>query len=208
MARAFGDTVKIQQCLDRLREGDRAACEELVNHSCARLNRLAHRLLKAYPNVRRWEDTQDVCQNAAMRLYRALAEVHPDSIAAFMGLAATQIRRELIDLARHYMGPRGMGAHHRSDATAAGSDRSRTSKDQPAADTSGPSTLAEWTEFHRLVEELPQPEREVFDLHYYGGLPHREVAKALGTSEPTVRRRWQSARLLLRAALRGVPPGE
>jgi hypothetical protein len=36
-----------------------------------------------------------------------------------MGLAATCIRRELIDLARHYFGPEGMGTHRKADGPVA-----------------------------------------------------------------------------------------
>ena len=40
--------------------------------------------------------------------------MRPDSTRAFFGLAAEQMRRELLDLARHYYGPEGEGANHDS----------------------------------------------------------------------------------------------
>lgn len=46
---------------------------------------------------------------AAIRLDRALAEKVPKDASHFFRLAALQIRRERIDLARHYGGPEGMG---------------------------------------------------------------------------------------------------
>ena len=44
-----------------------------------------------------------------MRLYRSLAEAQPASAAELYRLAALNIRRELLDLAKHYYGPRGLG---------------------------------------------------------------------------------------------------
>ena len=113
-----GRTTQIQIWLDRLKNGDDSARELLIAHSCERLYKLARKLIKGYPSVRRWEETRDVVQEATLRLHRALAEVDPDSVAGFIGLAATQIRRQLIDLARHYMGPQGMGGHGNGNASA------------------------------------------------------------------------------------------
>ena len=98
----------IQGWLDRLRAGDDAARVALLETAGARLVRLAHKMLKGFPRVRRWEQTDDVLQNAILRLYRALESTAPESVRSFFNLAAVQIRRELIDLARHYEGPSGM----------------------------------------------------------------------------------------------------
>jgi RNA polymerase sigma factor (sigma-70 family) len=42
----------------------------------------------------------------------------------------------------------------------------------------------------------------VVEMRYFGGLTEREIADVLGVSERTVKRDWEKARLLLRAALR------
>ena len=65
--------------------------------------------------MRRWEETDDVVQNALVRLRRAVETKAPVSVRSCVNLAAVQIRRELIDLARHYHGPNGMGAHHETE---------------------------------------------------------------------------------------------
>jgi len=59
-------------------------------------------MLGRFPTVRGWADTGDVLQSAVMRLLRALKEVRPGSVRDFFGLAAEQMRRELLDLARHH----------------------------------------------------------------------------------------------------------
>src|SRR5438034_9462785 len=84
--------------LERIRAGDESARDELLRASCGHLERLARKMLQQYPRVRRWEETGDVLQNALLRLFRALKTVRPDSARAFFGLAAEQIRRELLDL--------------------------------------------------------------------------------------------------------------
>ncbi len=59
------------------------------------------------------------------------------------------------------------------------------------------ATWLEWTEFHQQVEALPEDEREVFNLLWYGELTQAEAAEILGIAVRTVIRRWQAARVRL-----------
>ncbi len=68
-----------------------------------------------------------------------------------MRLAARDIRCALIDLARHYGGPEGRGAHHVS----ASSISRLAEAGGPLTDTHEPTSLAYWTEFHQSVPQLP-----------------------------------------------------
>jgi RNA polymerase sigma factor (sigma-70 family) len=201
-------TAQLQLCLDRLRGGDGSARDELLSLACDRLGRLTHKMLKGYPGVGRWEQTDDVLQNAALRLRRALTEIAPASLRSFFNLAAVQIRRELIDLSRHYGGPQGMGAHHESRMEIEGGssqDSSRTGI--AAADTDDPARLASWTEFHGRVGALPDLEREVFNLIWYQGLSQSEAAEVLNVTERVVKWRWRAARLRIHRVLDGHLPG-
>src|SRR5262249_9592432 len=99
MTSAAIDTVRLQTLVDRMRAGDQAARDELVSGYYARLEQLTRQMLRNYPGLRRWEDTGDVLHPALLRLLRALDEVQPASTRAFLGLAALQIRRELLNLA-------------------------------------------------------------------------------------------------------------
>jgi RNA polymerase sigma factor (sigma-70 family) len=186
--------------IGRLKAGDASARENLLNCAQERLRKLAWKMLKGFPGVARWEDLEDVTQEAALKLWRALREVTPGSVREFIGLAAAQIRRVLIDLARHYFGPQGAGRKHHSphpdDGTAP--DVADSTHDQ--------KKLAAWTDFHEHIAALPDKEREVFELHWYQGLTHQETANLLGVSQDTIKRRWQSARLLLYQALDGELP--
>jgi RNA polymerase sigma-70 factor (ECF subfamily) len=203
MADASPASAELQGCLDRLRAGDASARDELVRRAGARLERLTRKMLRGFPGVHRWEQTDDVLQNALVRLLRALRDVHPASVREFFGLSTELIRRELLDLTKHYFGPRGPGTNH---ATNAG----RGDGEPPAYERTDashePSALAAWCEFHGHIAELPDDEREVVGLLFYQGLPQPEAAALLRVTVRTVQRRWQSALLKLHQVLKGHWP--
>jgi RNA polymerase sigma factor (sigma-70 family) len=206
MANPANQTVQIQGWLDRLQAGDESARKELLTCACERLTRLTRKMLKGYPRLKRWEQTEDVLQNAVMRLYRALGQVRPASAADFFRLASLNIRRELLDLAKHYYGPQGRGTKHASVDHRSQAEGANPAAYEPPDAGGGPDRLAAWTEFHRQIERLPDEERETFDLLWYQGLSQAEAASLLNVSERTVKRRWQSARLKLHEALHGELP--
>jgi RNA polymerase sigma-70 factor (ECF subfamily) len=192
-------TAQLEGWLLRMRAGDAAARDELLEHVCERLRRLTRKMLRGFPGVKRYAETDDVLQNSLLRLLRALNDVQPASTREFLGLAATQVRRELLDLARHFYGPQGAGAHHASD---------HGGRPHEQADgTHEPGALAEWREFHEQVGKLPAEEREAVDLLFYQGLPQAEAAALLDVSVRTLQRRWQGAQLKLHQALKGSLPG-
>jgi RNA polymerase sigma-70 factor (ECF subfamily) len=200
------DSIALHNCLERLRAGDEAAREELLRRACERLRRLTRAMLRDYGRLKRWEETDDVFQGAFLRLYRALQQVTPDSLRHFFHLATVQIRRELIDLARHYYGPAGLGARHESTAGEEAEKGPRGAEAQ-ADSAPGPSDLVAWGEFHEQAAALPDEEQEVFGLLWYQGLSPAEAAALLGVSDKTVRRRWVTACRKLQRAMHGELPG-
>src|SRR5262249_8162384 len=124
--------------------------------------------------VARWVDAEDILQNALVRLLRALETVKPDSTQAFFGLAAKQMRRELIDMARHYLGPEGEGKKH--DSVSPRPDDSRPGLDPPAPNAAD-NDLERWARFHEEVERLPVHEREVVGLVFYHDWTQAQVAE-------------------------------
>ena len=100
----------ISTCQAKLAAGDDSARVRILEICNGRLRDLSSRLLGKFAKVRRWDDTDDVAQNAAIRLYRALGDTVPDSTRGLMGLMATQIQRELLDLARKHSGPMSYAA--------------------------------------------------------------------------------------------------
>ena len=184
-----GHTTKLQHWLNLAHRGDTDARNQVVTHTCERLRLLTRRMLRGYPTVKRWSETDDVLQNAMLRLHRSLSDVRPESPRQFYGLAATQIRRELIDLARHFHGPQGIGAnHHTDDGKVVGAKPNEGVE---------PENLESWTEFHEAVESLPDDQREIVSLLWYEDMSQPEAADLLGISLATLKRRWQAARLTL-----------
>jgi RNA polymerase sigma factor (sigma-70 family) len=165
-------------------------------------------MLKRDDRVGVWEQTDDVLQNAAVRLWQSLERVTPGTVDEFLGLAATQIRRELLDLARHYFGPQGQGANQVAPALAAGPEGTAAPMFDGAETTYDPSQLAIWTEFHRTVEGLPADERSLCEMLWYLGLQQDEVAQLLGVDVSTVKRRWRGVRLKLHRAVQGWDGGD
>ena len=202
------NSIRIQQCLDRLRNGDLAARDELLRQACDCLQRLSRKMLNDYRGVRRWEETGDVFQNAMLRLCKALKDVTPPTVRDFYRFAALQIRRELIDLARHHYGPEGGGANHATHSPRANAEGADLPAHElaPDAQSGEPADLAQWTEFHAFVERLPDEEREVFDLLWYQGLSQEEAAELLGVNVRAVKRRWREARVRLHELLGGETP--
>jgi RNA polymerase sigma-70 factor (ECF subfamily) len=181
-----------------MRAGDRPAREELLRRTWRRLERLARTILGRFPNVRRWAETDDVLQGALLRLLRTLDKVEPASTRDLLGLAAEHIRRELLDVARHYYGPQGVGAHEAGTALHA---RKNPAVHEAAVPGEPAEELERWCRFHQGVEQLPAAEREVVGLVFYHGWTQAEVAQLFGVSARTVRRWWQAALLRLNGLL-------
>jgi RNA polymerase sigma-70 factor (ECF subfamily) len=198
-------SVALAECLQRLERGDLSARNRIIEVCSDRLHALAHRMLGRFPGVRRWEDTDDVFQNAAMRLHRALGAMQVDTPRSIMALAATQLHRELIDLARRHAGPSSYAANHGTNVmpSSAGDDAADHYIDQSPADD---TNLDRWTLFHEAIASLPEDEREVFHLVWYLGAEQKTIAALLACSDRTVKYRWGAARVADRAALDGQPP--
>src|SRR6476660_979947 len=101
-------TLAIQSLLERLRlnPDDKDVRKELISRSYERLAAVARRLLgPAYRE--RPEDTSGLLAEAYMRLESSLAAVKPESVRQYLGLAALQMRRALIDVIRKERGRDG-----------------------------------------------------------------------------------------------------
>ncbi len=201
-------TIGIERCLSQLRDGDLTVRGELLNYANQRLFSMTRKMKRGYERVGRWEQTDDIVQNAALRLYESLHEVPITDVRHFFRLAALQIRRELIDLCRHYHGPRGMGANHFTQRRQEASGDSEQPQLYDRAEISeDPRRMQDWADFHASVQNLPEREREVVDLLWYHELTQEEAAQLLGISSRHVKRLWRNARLLLHEQLQGEAPG-
>jgi len=196
---------ELTTCLQRLAAGDLAARDELIAVACERMRHIAHRMLQRFPTVRRWDQTDDIVQNAAMRLYRALGDVAPQSVRHFTGLVAIQIRRELLDLAKKYAGPESHAANHQTNHPRANGE-GRAAVDDVSAPTEPTGDMEKWSQLHVAAASLPEDERELFHMVWYLGLKQDHAAQLLECSVRTVKRRWETAKQLIGEAMNGVSP--
>jgi RNA polymerase sigma-70 factor (ECF subfamily) len=195
---ADGTTTRaIQSVLDRLRlaPNDPALRKELITRAYDRLAVVARRILgPAYRQ--RPEDTSGLLAEAYLRLETALGEVMPGSAREFLGLAALQMRRALVDLIRRERG-RGERGGTRPLPGAEGNLPVGSDTDEP-----------DWRlELMDAVERLDGDEREVVDLLFFNGITQLEAADLLGVDESTVKRRWARARVRLAKWLESYDPG-
>ena len=178
-------TTTLQQLLDEAAFRDGSIYDKLLEHASERLSALSRKSLRGFPRLASLVQTDDVLQEALLRLHSSLNKVRPSSLRGFFGLAAIQIRRNLIDLTRHLLGPEGYGTHVRTG---------------PISQENEPIVIEavdRWICFNDLIDTLPAEEREVVDLQFVHSMTQEEVSELLGISLSTVKRRWISARLKL-----------
>ena len=111
--------------------------------------------------------------------------------AHFFGVAASLMRRILVDSARR----------RRAEKRGGGWERVTLAGDEPATDSRKEvDVLALHEALERLAEFDPQQER-IVELRYFGGLTIEETAEVVGISAATVVREWTIAKAWLRADL-------
>jgi RNA polymerase sigma factor (sigma-70 family) len=181
-------STRLQGLLDRARQGDDAARQDLLAAAYDRLLRLARQIFRQdFARLKNRHHTESVLHEALLRMLRAPADraAFPTPLD-FFRYSAVVIRHTLLDMIRHH------ARRGREAPQPAGED---TPAAEPGDRSDDPAVAAMWSEFHRKVEELPEEERAVVDLHWYHDLSQAETARLLGLHEKAVSRRWLSARL-------------
>ncbi|MCA9049589.1 MAG: sigma-70 family RNA polymerase sigma factor [Planctomycetaceae bacterium] len=168
------------------------------------LQQACRRQLACFPDVRRWEQTDDIFQQSVMKLVRAVGASPPQSRRHLENLAALQVRRTLIDLARRYAASLTMNRDHWTPGCRRCDVHATESAVDSSAETS-PESLLEWSELHEQVDQLPPEDREVFQLIWYRGMDKPAVAELLSVDLRTIQRRWRSARQMLTGRLVRMP---
>jgi RNA polymerase sigma-70 factor (ECF subfamily) len=178
----------VQRCLDDLAGGAPAdpVVRELLGRSVQRLERLCRReLRRGYPRLTLAPlavETNDVLAAIVERLLHATRDVQPRNVRQFFGLANRHIRWELNSLAR------------RLDE----SPRARELPEDVAhPDVTDGGLTPSLRRMLGAIEELPEDDREVFDLVRVQGLSHAEAAGIVGVSTKTVQRRLHDALVFL-----------
>jgi RNA polymerase sigma factor (sigma-70 family) len=181
-------TFQLQSLLDRLRQGDKPARRKFLEQVCARLRRLAAKIMfGSFPKLHSQHDVDSVVHETWLRLMQAIDKADPPTVADFFRLAAHKIRHVLLDMANR---------QRRLDQRETFLPRNDSQSEiggEPSNQTYDGARLAQWTEFHNQVGRLEELERTVFEMHYYLGLPQAEIATLLDLHPRKVSYLWIAA---------------
>lgn len=176
--------------INRARGGDAAA----ANLACAQL----------YQELKRIAIS--VVSGDAARTLSATALVHEAYLKLLGAGAAPPVedRRHFFRLAAKAMRQIAIDDVRRHAAEKRGGDWVRTEiGDDVACIDGSQDLLAIEQALQRLEQRLPQL-AEVVELRYFGGLSFEEIAGVLATSDRSVRRDWETARVMLLRDLGGA----
>lgn len=191
-------TIVVQRYLDELAGGSPAepAVQALLDSAAGRLWRLCAGLLyRNYPRLTRPPlnlQVDEMLSAVVERLLKALREARPANVRQFFALAGQHMRWELNDMARR-LDDQPVVVELPEDLAAAA----------PSSD-SGLSPDA--VRIFEAIDQLPQEQREVFDLVRIQGLSQAEAARILDVSPMTVMRRLNRGLRLLAATLADLCP--
>ena len=193
-------TAAVQRYLDEL-AGDSPAepiVRALLDRAVRRLHVLCITLLhRSYPRLTQPPlnlQADELLGAVAERLLKAMREARPQTVRQFFALANQHMRWELNDLAR------------RLDEQPYAVELCEGLVPAPASSVSGLSP--DGLRMLGAIDELPEDEREVFDLVRIQGMAQAEVARLLGVSAVTVKRRLGRGLRLLAKRLADLRPGE
>jgi RNA polymerase sigma factor (TIGR02999 family) len=171
------------------REGDHRAAAAAFSMVYGELRKVARSKLRAHEPMTLL-DTTSLLHECYLRFVESGRAQIADR-AHFFAYAARVMRSVIVDFARAKLSERrGGGASELPLDT--GIAESATASDSDVVRLS--DALEDLAKINpRLVA--------IVEMRYFAGLTEEEIAAALGVSERTVKRDWQKARLLLRAAI-------
>jgi RNA polymerase sigma factor (TIGR02999 family) len=181
--------------LQRIRGGDHTAESQLMSLVYNDLHRMAARQFQSERRGHTLQPTALISE-LYLRLLRD-ASIDWQSRAHFFSVAASTIRRILIDHARARNAKRRPSPNRRvelDDVFVYTEDRA--------------DELLMVNDALDKLRELDERQAKVVELRYFAGLSIDEIGELLHVSERTVKRDWTSARAWLAATINGTLPGE
>jgi RNA polymerase sigma-70 factor (ECF subfamily) len=173
------------------RKGDKSALDAMTPVLYDELRRLARQLLVAERPGHTLQPTALV-HEAYIRLVDQRA-VDWQNRAHFLGIAATMMRRILINHAKAYKAGKREGF---ADAI--------TLDDALGVFTNPRVDLLDLDQSLDKLTRLDPQQGKVVELRYFGGLSIEETAEVMGISPATVKREWVTARLWLIQQMDGL----
>jgi len=191
-------TAVVQRYLDEL-AGDAPAeplIRALLDRAVRRLQHLCAALLyRSYPRLTQPPlslQADEMLGAVVERLLKALREIRPGTVRQFFALASQHMRWELNDMAR------------RLDEQPAVVELNEALVSAPSSSDTG--LTPDGRRMLEAIADLPETEREAFDLVRIQGMSQAEAARVLGVSTMTVNRRLNRGLLLLAATLGDLRP--
>ncbi|MGF1600342.1 MAG: RNA polymerase sigma factor [Acidimicrobiales bacterium] len=178
------ESAEVDELVDKAKEGDHLAFEELVRQTYADTYTLAYRL------VGDEEDARDVVQDTYLRAHKGLKRFRGD--ARF----STWLHRITANCANTHLGRRSRHAHDPLP------DDPIIADDHPQRDPEARAGIADLREqLTEALQALPPKLRAVVVLRDIYDLPHDTIAEELGITESAAKVRLHRARKRLRERL-------
>jgi RNA polymerase sigma-70 factor, ECF subfamily len=183
-------TSEVTRLLGEIGRGQKDAINQLLPLVYDEL----HRLARSYFRRERGDHTLQataLVHEAYMRLVDQRAVM--ENRSHFLAVAATQMRRILVDYARKH------GAARRGSA-----GEKVLLEDTMAIVQQQPLDMLGLDEALVKLAELDPDQARLVELRFFGGLSVEETAEIMGISTATVKRSWSSARAFLHQQMSGV----
>ena len=175
---------RVSALLGDLQKWDRAAASRLLPIVYTELRRLAAHYMRGEKSGQTIQATELV-HEAYLRLV-GHDRIEWQGKSHFLAMAATSMRRILVDRARKKMAEKHGGRGEKIELEEALILSPQKSKDIVALDDA-----------LRLLEEMSPRQARVVELRFFGGLEMDEIAKIEGVSLRTVKQDWSLARAWL-----------
>ena len=203
----FGDA-RAEDLLQQTRAGDGAALGMLLEAYRPYLTLLARvqigRLLRGKVGA------SDVVQDAFLEAHRDFHQFQGGDERSFLAWLRQVLASVLANLVRHYVGTQARDVRLEQQLAAALDESSAVLGGGLAVLNGSPLAAIERREQSALLaealERLPEEDREVLVLRHLEGLSFPEVARRMGKTEDSVKKRWPRALLRLRQAFQGGEP--
>lgn len=194
--------------LDRVRQGDTAAVNGLLERHRAAIRRMIdHRLDRV---VQRRVDASDIVQDVLLEANRRLGDYLANPTMPFQLWLRHMARDRVIDAHRRHRVAASRSLDREVSLEApADSEGSQTDLAARLADRElTPAAVATWHELERrfaaAVEKLDEDDRQIVLLRHFEHLSTAEAANLLGLSKPAAGMRYLRAMRRLRVLLDGV----
>jgi RNA polymerase sigma-70 factor, ECF subfamily len=185
----LGDSGEVTRLLGEIGRGEKQAVNDLLPLVYDEL----HRIARSYFRRERGEHTMQptaLVHEAYIRMVDQRAPL--ESRGHFMAVAATQMRRVLLDYARK----------HRA-ARRGGDDQKVLLEDTMVICEQRPVDMILLDVALGKLAALDARQAQLVELRFFAGLSVEETAEVMGVSPATVKRSWSSARAFLHREMTG-----